>query len=89
MRRGRLRPTQVPDAYPWYDRQTGAIDRVALALDSMTGVRRRPVLHEAPEWIRQLGLPDRLPGASLSELAQLSGIACRAWVEAGRPGLGV
>ncbi|MEM9459222.1 MAG: hypothetical protein AAGF11_33900 [Myxococcota bacterium] len=87
MRRSRLRPAQVPTAYPWYDRQTGAIDLVVLALDSMTGVRRRPVLHEPPEWIRRLDLPRRLPQASLPELARLSGVACRAWVAAGRPGL--
>jgi hypothetical protein len=89
MRRSRLRPAQVPGAYRWYDRDTGAIDLIALALDSMTGVRSRPKLEEPPEWIRGLGVPERLPHASLPELARLSGAACRAWVDAGRPGLEV
>jgi hypothetical protein len=53
----------------------------------MTGVRARPALVEPPPWIYSLELPTRLPDASLSELARLSGLACRAWVDAGRPGL--
>jgi len=53
----------------------------------MTGVRTRPALAEPPTWILALGLPTHLPAASLSELAELSGRACRAWVDAGRPGL--
>lgn len=61
---------------------------MALALDSMTGVRARPTLAEPPPWIRELQLPARLPRASLAELARVSGLACRAWVDAGRPGQG-
>lgn len=87
MKRGRLRPGELPAAYPWYDRRSGAVDLVALALDSMTGVRARPTLTEPPPWIRALGLPTRLPRASLPELARLCGLASRAWVDAGRPGL--
>ena len=74
-------------SYRWYDRGSGTIDLVALALDSMTGVRDRPALAEPPSWIRHLDLPRSMPEASLPELARLSGLACRAWVEAGRPGL--
>jgi len=74
-------------SYRWYDRGSGTIDLVALALDSMTGVRERPALSEPPGWICHLDLPTTMPGASLPDLARLSGLACRAWVEAGRPGL--
>ena len=87
MRRSRLRPAALPTAYRWYDRHSGRVDLVGLALDSMTGVRARPQLTEAPPWILALGVPARLPEASLGELAQWSGLACRAWVDAGRPGL--
>jgi hypothetical protein len=87
VRRSRLSPGELPSAYRWYDRRSGTVDLVALALESMTGVRARPVLAEAPPWIRALHLPTRLPDASLAELARLSGLACRAWVDAGRPGL--
>lgn len=87
MKRSRLRPGELPSSYRWYDRPSGAVDLVALALESMTGVRARPVLVEPPPWILALDLPTRLPDASLSELAELSGRACRAWVDAGRPGL--
>lgn len=82
-----MRPAALPLAYRWYDRRSGAVDLVALALDSMTGVRARPLLTMPPPWILALGVPARLPGASLGELAQLSGRVCRAWVDAGRPGL--
>jgi hypothetical protein len=82
-----LRPGELPGAYRWYDRRSGAVDLVALALDSMTGVRARPALAEPPPWILGLELPARLPDASLAELARVSGLACRAWVDAGRPGL--
>jgi hypothetical protein len=87
VKRSRLRPGELPSSYRWYDRRSGTVDLVALALESMTGVRARPALAEPPPWILALRLPSRLPDASLSELAQLSGQACRAWVEAGRPGL--
>lgn len=87
MKRSRLRPGEVPTSYRWYDRNSGTIDLVELAIESMTGVRARPVLAEPPPWIRALALPDRVPRASLAELARLSGLACRAWVDAGRPGL--
>ncbi|MCX4242117.1 hypothetical protein [Paraliomyxa miuraensis] len=87
MKRGRLRPGEVPTSYGWYDRRSGTIDLVALALESMTGVRARPVLTEPPPWILALELPTQVPRASLAELARVSGLACRAWVDAGRPGL--
>jgi hypothetical protein len=87
VRRSRLRPGELPGAYRWYDRPSGTIDLVALALDSMTGVRARPALDEPPPWIVAASLPTHLPDASLSTLAELSGRACRAWVDAGRPGL--
>lgn len=87
VKRSRLRPAELPSAYRWYDRREGTIDLVALALDSMTGVRARPVLVEPPPWILAAALPTQLPNASLSTLAELSGRACRAWVDAGRPGL--
>jgi hypothetical protein len=87
MKRSRLVPGELPSAYRWYDRGSGAVDLVALALESMTGARVRPVLAEPPPWIVALGLPTHLPKASLAELAALSGRACRAWIDAGRPGL--
>jgi hypothetical protein len=87
VRRSRLRPGELPSSYRWYDRRSGTVDLVALALESMTGVRVRPVLAEAPPWILALGLPTHMHDASLPELAHLSGRACRAWVDAGRPGL--
>jgi len=86
MRRSRLRPGEVPTSYRWYDRRSGAIDLAALAVDSMTGAEGRPALEQPPEWIRGLDLPACIPGATLSDLARVSGVACRAWVEAGRPG---
>lgn len=89
VKRSRLRPGELPSAYRWYDRRVGTIDLVALALDSMTGVRARPALVEPPPWILAAALPTQLPNASLSTLAELSGRACRAWVDAGRPGLDV
>lgn len=87
VKRSRLRPGELPSSYRWYDRSSGTVDLVSLALESMTGVRVRPVLTEPPPWILALGLPTHLPGASLAELAELSGRACRGWVDAGRPGL--
>jgi hypothetical protein len=87
VKRSRLRPGELPSSYRWYDRRSGTIDLVALALESMTGARSRPALGEPPPWILALGLPTCLPDASLPELAELSGRACRAWVDAGRPGL--
>lgn len=87
VKRSRLRPGELPSSYRWYDRSSGTVDLVALAIESMTGVRVRPVLAEPPPWILALDLPTRLPNASLATLAALSGRACRAWVDAGRPGL--
>jgi hypothetical protein len=87
VKRSRLRPGELPSSYRWYDRRSGSVDLVALAIESMTGVRARPVLAEPPPWILALDLPTHLPEASLAELAELSGRACRAWVDAGRPGL--
>ncbi len=80
------RAIELPRSYAWYDRQTGAIDLLRLATDSMMDVEPKPELTEPPPWIACLGLPRALPGALAVDLAKISGRACRAWIEAGRPG---
>lgn len=60
--------------YPWYCRETGAIDQCMLATH-ITGL----VFETVPAWLAALELPERLDEPSLPELARIDALVAKAW----------
>lgn len=69
--------------YTWYDAETGAIDRCALAAEA---TRRDPLptYEQVPAWLT--GIPACLPDATAVDLARLDATARRLFLHSGGEG---